>query len=251
MRLRNLRDLGGLPAGDGLVTRGGVLLRSEAPCGLSPAGVDELAALGLRTTVDLRHEGENEYAAASLPDGVRPISAGITPPASRTGDGLIQQVMAGTLLDYSAGDLGALYVRFIDAHPRAFGRAVEHVAEPGNLPVLVHCQAGKDRTGVLVAMVLDVLGVPRTEIVAEYELTTQRRAYRRGEVEPALAQTGTEWARVAALFTAPALALQTALDHVDARCGSVRGYLAGPGKADPAALERLPDLLLEPASAVR
>jgi protein-tyrosine phosphatase len=243
-KLRNLRDLGGLRTEDGRMTRRGVLFRSEAPCGLEDPGLQELAALGLRTSLDLRDEGEDTFARATLPAGVRRVTAGMLPPGDGRGAGLIARVMSGELREYTAEELAELYVGFLEDQAPAFGAAVRHIADPAHLPVLVHCHAGKDRTGLVVAMVLEILGVRRELIVADYELSTEGRAHRRLEVAPALAATGTEWARVAPLFTAPAQALELAFEHIERRYGTVEAYLTGPARVEPERVRALPELLL-------
>ncbi|HEX4110211.1 MAG TPA: tyrosine-protein phosphatase [Solirubrobacteraceae bacterium] len=163
--LRNLRDVGGLPAGPGRVTRRGVL-RSEATAnatreslGWARAGHDRSCPA---SGIDLRARGLAGSVSAPVPDGVRHHSIVLQPPADGSGNGLIEQVMAGELLDYSVGELGALNTAMLDtpcaappwpgqaSEPApAFGTAIEHLADPANLPCLVHCHAGKDRTGLV------------------------------------------------------------------------------------------------------
>lgn len=243
---RNLRDLGGLPTRSGGSVRSGLVYRSEAPTDLSEGQLEELGRLGLRTAVDLRAEGrEDVFVAPTLPEGVRRLEAGVVPPADPSGKGLLQQVMDGELLDYSAADLGGMYVEFLESTAPAFGRALGYLADPDNLPTLVHCHAGKDRTGLVIAMVLDVVGVSRELVLEDYELTTHARAYRRQEIEETLRARGTEWERVSPLFVAPAETLEIALAHLETEYGSVHGYLVGPGELPEPALERLTALLVE------
>jgi protein-tyrosine phosphatase len=244
--LRNVRDLGGLPLAGGR-TRGGLVFRSEAPVDLGPEQVAALAAIGLRRTLDLRDEDtEDVFAAASLPAGVERLVVPITPPADPAGKGLLTLVMDGELLDYEASELGALYVEMLADNPRQFAGAVELLADADNLPILIHCHAGKDRTGLVVAMLLDLLGAATETIVAEYELTSAMRSHRRGEIEPTLIGHGTEWDRVSAMFIAPAEALEAALAWIDERHGSVAGYLTDAGGLPAETIERLRRTLVEP-----
>lgn len=243
---RNLRDLGGLPVSTGGHVRAGMVYRSEAPTELGEPELAELDALGLETTIDLRFEdGEDVFVAPTLPARVRRLEAGILPPADPTGKGLLAQVMDGDLKDYSARELGELYVDFLATRAPAFGTAIEYVADPSNLPTLIHCHAGKDRTGILVALVLEIVGVDRETILDDYELTTECRAYRRGEVERTLTGVGTEWDRVAPLFTAPREALTIALDYLAETHGSVREYLLGPAGVAVQSLDLLAESLLD------
>jgi protein-tyrosine phosphatase len=242
---RNLRDLGGLPVAGGGTIRPGRVYRSEAPTGLEDGQLDELRGLGLKSAIDLRHQaGEDVFVASTLPESVRRLDAGILPPADPTGKGLLQQVMDGELDEYSAAQLGEMYVDFLDTRGPAFGQAVGYIADPANLPTLIHCHAGKDRTGIVVAIVLEVVGVPRPVILDDYELTTVCRAYRRAEVEGTLRDVGTEWERVAPLFTAPRESLEIALDHLVREHGSVREYLLGPGEASEQVIDHLGERLV-------
>jgi protein-tyrosine phosphatase len=246
---RNLRDIGGLPVAGGGTVRPGLVYRGEAPSDLSPEQLSELGELGLRTAVDLRAEGQEDvFVAPTLPPGVRRLEAGVVPPADPSGKGLLQQVDDGELLDYSAADLGAMYVEFLRANAPAFGLAVGYLAEPDNLPTLVHCHAGKDRTGLVIAMVLDLVGVSRELILEDYELTTHARAYRRAEVERTMHSHGTDWERLSPLFIAPAETLEVALAHLEDEHGGVGGFLSGPGGLDRATLERLTALLVADAA---
>lgn len=239
--LRNLRDCGGLPTASGGAIRRGVLLRSEAPVGLPDAGVAALGELGLSTTVDLRARDQVEFTETSVPEGVRREFFVVRPPSDGRGNGLVEQIMDGRLVDYTVDQLTDLYIGFLDEQAPAFGTVIAHLAEPSNLPCLVHCHAGKDRTGLVIAMALELAGVAREVILEDYEATTFYRRYRRDEIAPTLEQTGTDWARVEPLFTAPAEALERALEHM----GSARAYLTGPAGLDDATLDRLAALLVE------
>jgi protein-tyrosine phosphatase len=242
---RNLRDLGGLPVAGGGSIRPGLVYRSEAPTGLDGEQLEELRELGLKSAIDLRHQaGEDLFITSTLPETVQRLDAGILPPADPSGKGLLQQVMDGELNEYSAAQLGEMYVDFLDTRAPAFGRAVGYIADPDNLPTLIHCHAGKDRTGIVVAILLELVGVPRPLIIDDYELTTSCRAYRRAEVEGTLRDLGTEWDRVAPLFTAPRESLEIALDHLVHEFGSVREYLLGPGGISEETPDRLADCLV-------
>ena len=243
--LRNMRDVGGLPASEGRVTRRGVLYRSEAPIGLSAQGIRELATLRLATVVDMRHERESGFVATTLPDGIQRVLAGVEPPADSGGKGLVEQVVDGDRLDYTAVELTSLYFDMLQTQSAVFGRVVGFMADPEHLPILVHCQAGKDRTGLAVALALEAIGVERQAVVDDYELSTHYRAYRREEVAPALAASGSEWSRVKALFGAPAEVLEASFAEIERRNGSVRAYLIESCGVTEETLDLLAELLLE------
>ncbi|WP_062302442.1 tyrosine-protein phosphatase [Demequina subtropica] len=227
--LANARDVA--TAAPGL--RAGVLYRSDAPMpgDDAPAGIE---AWPPATVVDLRDSRESR--------GDHPFASVATVHA--------MPVLADAALDAShAGmTLGDLYQGMIAGDP---GRAIAGVAsavatEPG--PVLVHCSAGKDRTGVSVALVLSLVGVERASIVADYVSTSAnmqgviaRMAVIWGDQRPAMPE-GEEMAAIAReMLTAPAHAIESVLDAWEAYGGAEEWFLANGGSvADVDALkERL------------
>jgi protein-tyrosine phosphatase len=148
----NVRDLGGLTTGDGRLVRRGLVFRSDYP---GFAEVNDGAAvrrLGLRTVVDLRRGTEASFECVSWDDhGVKyhrtPLSAG------------------------GETSWHARYHAYLTSRPETVVEAVRHVTSVDTQPVLFHCAAGKDRTGVVAALVLSVLGVEARHIVADYVLT--------------------------------------------------------------------------------
>lgn len=160
----NARDLGGLATTDGRQTRFGLLYRSDAPTELTPADVENLVgARGLRTVIDLRspletsHDGEGPLQRAGLEYANLPLASD---PNIQT---LVPELVLGTLSGHYLGYLGSGAERVV--------AAARLLADPAHQPALVHCAAGKDRTGTLVAILLDAVGVRSEEIVADYALT--------------------------------------------------------------------------------
>ncbi len=147
----NLRDVGGYPAGDGRTTRWRTLLRSGSLHYAGEAASQTLAGYGVRTVLDLRTWEEADRAPS-------PPLAG---PAVTRRISLIAEGARG--LDPR---LDAVYRYLIDERGDAIGQVVKMLAAPDALPALVHCSAGKDRTGIVVGLVLSAVGVP-DEIVAE------------------------------------------------------------------------------------
>lgn len=226
--LRNFRDLGGLPTTDGGAIRPGVLFRSEAPI-LSDGGLGDLAALGLGTVFDLRDSIECERVPTTLPPGVRRVCLDVRQPYDHTGQSLLEQAMEGVIADFGPGDLSAIMVEMIDEHPEVFARVVTDLVGPESAPALVHCAAGKDRTGLVIAMILDVVGVEPAAIAADYERSTAGRAHRREQVMPRFAEVGVQWERMSGLFTAPPETFTAMFSHLQEGFGSARGYLEAAG----------------------
>jgi protein-tyrosine phosphatase len=161
----NVRDVGGLSAGAGMVVRRGLVFRSGDLGRLTVAGADQLRTLGIATIIDLRTTAEVERR------GLFPFE----------GHGIAYRHRP--LLDLSATEPEA---QLADLPPDVLDRLYRHLAEQGShnlalvltwlaedptLPAVVHCVAGKDRTGTVVAVLLALLGVPDADIAADYALS--------------------------------------------------------------------------------
>lgn len=209
----NLRDLGGYPTAAGSVPWR-TLFRSDGLHRLDADGVAALARLGLRTIVDLRADIE----VAQAPSAV----AGL---AARTR----HIPMVGDLTVLPA-ELDAIYQYMIANRGDAIGAAIKELCAPGALPALVHCTAGKDRTGIVVALVLAVLGVPDEVIGADYALSA---AYLDPDVTAAIGRlmaTGLADSVTSELLASPpAMILDVLAMARRGGGGSVDGYLAAHG----------------------
>lgn len=160
----NTRDLGGLRTADGQQLKPGRLLRSDS---LTELDADDVAALvdelGLVQIIDLRAERE------AARDGRGPLAQQpvgyVNLPLGGIGEARVE--VAEQLGD---GDLALHYVGYLENGAESIVAAVRLLAD-GAVPAVVHCSAGKDRTGIVTALVLDALGVPRETIVADYAAT--------------------------------------------------------------------------------
>ncbi|GAA1156197.1 hypothetical protein GCM10009630_62740 [Kribbella jejuensis] len=190
----NARDVGGLPTRYGVPTRAGALVRTDAFDAVS----DELRALDAGLVLDLRSDWElkEPHPLDGLP-AYRRIPW-IDPEAERLRDPEAEP-------------------RLLDVYRNSLTRNAKHIREifaaiadaPADRPVVIHCKAGKDRTGLTIAILLELAGVPRSRIAADYAIS---------EVHLGL-QDGPEFSR-----TRPETILGS-LDHLDS-LGGVRGYLS-------------------------
>ena len=176
----NFRDTGGVPLTSGGATRSGVLYRSDALSGLTPAGLEQVAATDIGVIVDFRTPMERMMAPDRLPP-TRPYRVVELALLEGALTGLAQQAMQagapGGDPDAAAAavgealaqlpSLGALYVSMLTHGAEAFAELARLVAT-GEVGVLVHCTAGKDRTGVAIALLLDGVGAERAAVVADY-----------------------------------------------------------------------------------
>lgn len=170
----NLRDLGGLPLDDGGSTAPGRVWRSGAPEPITPTGWAQALAAGLTTVVDLRNPAEIAQALDPLPDAVRP--AGLvtrSTPTEDPGDPHFLEA-CGPWLDHPRS-----YAPNTAMYPHLFGAVFRAVADaPG--PVLVHCSAGRDRTGMITAILLALVGVEHEAIADDYEQAFRGTTHRPG-----------------------------------------------------------------------
>ncbi|MDI9953636.1 tyrosine-protein phosphatase [Rhodococcus sp. IEGM 1305] len=171
--LCNARDLGGLPTTSGTETVHTMLIRSANPCLLTAAEVDLLVdGLGIRTRIDLRAPREtiiNPGSWTRRPDvNSHDLPFAEIEPPGEGGDPAEQ--IASSYLIY--------LLRSIDA----VIRGIELIARHDAAAVLIHCAGGKDRTGIMVACLLDVLGVEHRSIVEDYARSANELARTRREL---------------------------------------------------------------------
>jgi protein tyrosine/serine phosphatase len=158
----NVRDLGRLPTLDGRRTRLGRLYRGELLSALVDADVELLIGqAGLRTVIDLR---SREEVRDTLGNWLEHEVAWVHCPF-RLGK---LAPMPGPGANYVAA-----YLSFLEADPAPVLLAARTLMSPESHPALFHCAAGKDRTGVLSALLLDVLGVHRSAIAEDYAMTSE------------------------------------------------------------------------------
>ncbi len=214
----NFRDLGGYATTDGRTVRWRTLFRADAVHRLPDSELDQLADFGLRTVVDLRTVSEVE--SGHLDDPSRNFT--------HVHLDVLGEVWKPRDLDEDADArvvLGDLYVDMLDIGAPALAGAFNTLADSRNLPAVFHCAAGKDRTGVLAAMVLSTIGVADHVIVADYALSgrnmselLERLKRERPEALTAMNE------QPSAYLAAPPEAMARLLDHVNSEFGSMTGY---------------------------
>lgn len=162
----NSRDVGGMPLTDGGRVASGVLFRSDALATVTDAGEATIAQSRIGTVVDFRAESERLQAPDRLP-------AEVTVAAFPMLDGAVRETVQ------SGGGIPSLadvYAHLLDTHGADFAAVAGLVARPADAErpaVLVHCTAGKDRTGVAIALLLDAVGASREAVVDDYLATGQ------------------------------------------------------------------------------
>ncbi len=235
----NFRDLGGYRTTDGKTVKWRRLFRSDDLRTMTEADAARARELGVATVIDLReaYAGERDGDGPLAEPPVRYVSMPLVSDSSRALD---KQIELGSLAAFYLWRLGQ------PAYGRRLVELIELISEPGVCPAVFHCTAGKDRTGVLAAMTLGVLGVEDDDIVRDYAMTDQfmPKVLERSRTNPNAEATASQ--QTAPSFTKEARAetMRAMLDGVKAEHGSVRAYLEKHG-LDNALLQRLEDTLLE------
>ncbi|MDH6677863.1 protein-tyrosine phosphatase [Rhodococcus sp. LBL1] len=219
----NLRDIGGYTAGE-RTTRWRKLLRSDALHTIEQDGRDTLTEIGLGLVIDLREDDEISKAPNAL-DGV--------------GHREVHVPVYNGKLDHNPTaatfDLGTLYQWMLADHGSRLTDAVRLIAGSGDEPVLVHCTAGKDRTGLVIALALSAVGVGARDVVADYSLS---ETLLHGEWVDAMVASFRErelpegFDIEGIVAASPAAVMRATLAGIDAEHGGVRPYLLDHGMSE-------------------
>lgn len=219
----NFRDIGGYPSADGRVVRWGRYYRAGRQDRMTKSDIERLASLGVATQIDLRRPNEAaEQGQGPLPSlGARYVNIPVIP------EGGTDRL---TALVGDTGISGQRYLGYLEFGPETWRRLFALFAAPDSSPMVVHCTAGKDRTGVTTAFLLTVLGVDRAIIEADY-LLTNRDVERQVDYLARIGALPEGLDRAAMQHAAgvPRTAMADFLDGVEARWGSVIGYLTSIG----------------------
>jgi protein-tyrosine phosphatase len=232
----NVRDLGGHVVEDGRTTRFGAVVRADSVRHLTSAGWRALVDYGIRTIVDLRRHDELARDAPIEP----PVDVVHVPLQTAADELEVQRVWRGG--DEDEAGIHAAYALMTEALAPGFARAVETIAEAPDGGVVVHCFAGKDRTGLVCAMLLRLADVGVDDIAADYGLSSDNI---RSIIDPWAASAPDERERRLRLRigSSPPQVMADVLAGLEQRHGDMRGYLLDAG-ASPAALDRVRARLL-------
>jgi protein-tyrosine phosphatase len=221
----NIRDIGGYQTTDGHHVRWGKLFRSGYLSQLAEPDFDYLTRLGLRIVCDLRTADEVAQNPDRLPPGTvyRHLAMYSSAEAAQEMRRILRsmQNMSGLLFD--------TYTELmLDRKAKVFAEFLALAAEPANLPLLLHCTAGKDRTGLAVALLLLLLGVPEPVVVADYTLSNLFGSRYRTDLAPRiqrLRRFGVSVNTFMPVLVADPQIMSKVLDYIRTRYRSVENYL--------------------------
>lgn len=220
----NVRDLGGLPIEGGGETRWRTLLRSDNLCRLTDEGQQALRDYGVRTIIDVRLPDELEkqpHPFAAGGDGApRYVSISLM---DETDPDVVNNVLATMQMEEQYRTILERYGERVARVIKAAARAEQ---EGG---VLVHCHSGKDRTGIVTALLLSIAGVPRDVIAEDYVASSiYLKPIHDGWINEK-PRTEEEIASFYQWFYSPAQAILGPLAYLDERFGGVESYLLAAG----------------------
>jgi len=222
--LLNVRDLGGHPTEDGGETRFGSVVRADSVRHLTDEGWQALVDYGMKTVVDLRTKEELEAdPPAELPVEVLHIPFLETDRSDwkQIEDELEAVVKAAPDVASATRDVYLVFLDHFASNVAAAVRAVANAPEGG---VVIHCAGGKDRTGLVTALLLHLAGVRTEEIALDYALSEERLRTRH-EQWIAEAESEEERERLMRITQTPADSIKGVLEELERRYGSVEGYL--------------------------
>jgi protein-tyrosine phosphatase len=223
----NFRDLGGYETMDGRCVAWGRVYRADGLDRLTRRDRAILQELGIQMLCDLRTYAEVE----ARPD---PALEGI---AYRHMPVFAKDPISRAAAIFNRHRLDIMFRRFyqttiVDSGAPALGEVLRLAADPRNLPLVFHCAAGKDRTGVTAALLLYICGVPRGTIIADYTLSNlgieKSLAYIRKGSDRAKLHLGFKIEHMYPVLSARPELIEQTFDYIDTTYGSIDQYLFGP-----------------------
>lgn len=248
----NFRDVGGYETTDGRIVQWGLLYRSGVLAHLTAADWHSFGNPGVRLVCDLRTESETRKRPDQLPADNLPgnhlqykhIPAQSMERSARW-RGLTAVLFNRSRLD-ELMDEGYTRV-MIDENPAVIGNVLRHLAQPTSYPAIIHCSAGKDRTAIIIALLLHVLGVPQETILADYTLSNLHYDKFRAGIDQDIAslrRLGITVDHMQSVILVRAERLQKMMRHIDFNYGSVEHYLFEKAGISDTIIRQLQSILL-------
>ena len=218
----NFRDLGGYPIAGGGFTCWGRLFRSDTLHELTEGDVTLLHEVGLKSIIDLRTATEIDLSGRGL------LGAGAT------------DYIHLSVIDEDGGEargvpapmdesLANRYLWYLEVGRDPLSHALSLIGDASKHPLVFHCAAGKDRTGVLAALILDIVGVERQAIVDDYVLTANSMEAIVARLSRNRAEGGMDYNIPASALTVEATTMEGFLDGVDQGYGGARQWALAAG----------------------
>ena len=222
----NIRDLGGYPTSDGRQTRWKTFVRAANMHALQPASRSALIDYGIRTVIDLRRTRETE----ETPNVFVGSSEVTYHHQNMLGDEPVPGEEDSVERGEPADSIMAAYTSWFDIRQPQIGRTLATLAEPEARPVIYHCAGGKDRTGIISALLLGIAGVSEEVIAEDYALSARDLLDRYfAEQAPPESNPGNYTWKDYQRDYCPPEAMLGVLKHLDERYGGIERYVQTTG----------------------
>jgi len=242
----NFRDLGGYETADGRRLKWGLIFRSDNLAKLTDADLNLLSQLGIRAVCDFRTLSEvdkspNRFHPLDIGQDLKfPIQQGKFDPVDafeRIKKGEYDWITEGAMLDG--------YITNIDEFSGVWKQIFTYLAEKEYRPLVFHCTAGKDRTGICAALILLYLGVPEETVIEDYVLSNAMIAGVLEKINEQIIEMGLDLEKLHPYMTVNEGRMTALIKHINQTYGSVSDYLRSKAGVDKRVLESLRDQLLE------
>lgn len=238
----NVRDLGGYATADGRSVRWKTILRADNVGGLPPESQAALIDYGVRAVIDLRRDSQienlgNVFAESPWVTFYHQQMVSDDTPEEMAASSEIAESWIQRMGNLEGSPLRAAnYCMRLDTRQEVIRGTLSTLAAPGTLPALFHCQAGKDRAGIMAALVLGIAGVPYETIAEDYELSGHyrwRASLTEREINEPYEEAPPEAfdADAYEMFRqgSPAETMVEVLEYLDDRYGGIEGYVRDAG----------------------
>lgn len=238
---RNVRELGGLATEHGKALRRGILFRADNLHALSDDDMDLLtSAIGLRSVIDLRRNGELAFA----PNRFRDHHTVAYLHRPLFDDPVAPGTVGQPAIEATPRTLNDVYKLLLDTRSEAMVGVLRDVLHDDHRPTVIHCTAGKDRTGIVIALILSAVGVTHDVIAADYALTSEAITEEYlAEARDRAERAGHQWSAYQPLLICPPELMLSTLAYLDETYDGARSYLLAHGMTE-GELARLESILI-------
>jgi protein tyrosine/serine phosphatase len=243
--LLNFRDIGGVPTSGMRLIREGIIFRSANPDRISKDDLEKLGSLNIRSVIDLRAPGELGKKYKSVDHAYK-----LTLPLDfqkTTRERLRPVIYKKDAQNVIADISNDLYLEILDASGPAFRQVMELLASPGRSPVLIHCHAGKDRTGIIIALILMAMGVDRNIIISDFMKSNEALMpffKSRFLIRKIISFGFFPYRNMVFAVEVKQRNIESVLDRVEFHYGGIEGYLRYSGY-DMSSLQKVKDVLIK------
>jgi protein-tyrosine phosphatase len=243
--LLNFRDIGGIPISGNRHIREGIVFRSANPDRLSKADLEKLRSLNIKSVIDLRAPAELGKRYKSVDHAQKlTLSLDFQKTTRERLRPVIYRKDAENIIANISNDL---YLEILDASGPAFRQVMELLASPGGSPVLIHCHAGKDRTGIIIALILLAMGVDRELIISDFMKSNEALMpffKSRFLIRKIISFGFFPYRNMVFAVEVKQRNIESVLDRVEFHYGGIEGYLRYAG-FDISSLQKIRDVLIE------